>query len=72
MKLLESGVEAAEDILAFLAKYMIGRDLASYCELATAVGLTDEDIKRHPSMRDPYTLVTRENALLSVFDVQGT
>lgn len=72
MKLLESGVEAAEDFLAFLAKYMIGRDLASYCELSTAVGLTDEDIKRHPALRDPYTLVTSDNSLLSVFDVQGT
>lgn len=72
MKLLDTGVEAVEDILAYLAKYMIGRDLAGYCELATAIGLTADDIKRHPSLRDPFTLVTRDNALLTVFDVQGT
>ncbi|UUZ54102.1 hypothetical protein LP419_37655 [Massilia sp. H-1] len=44
----------------------------SYCELATAVGLTDEDLRRHPSLRAPYTLVSSDNALLTVFDVQGT
>ncbi len=72
MSILESTVDAVEDVLAYLAKYMIGRDLASYCELATAIGLTADDIKRHPNWKDPYTLVSNSNALLSVFDVQGS
>lgn len=72
MGMMESSVAAVEDILAYLARYMVGRDLAGYCELATAVGLTDEDLRRHPSLRDPYTLVSSDNALLTVFDVQGT
>jgi intracellular multiplication protein IcmB len=72
MSLLEKTVDAVEDVLAYLAKYMIGRDLASYCELATAIGLTADDVKRHPNWTDPYTLVSNSNALLSVFDVQGT
>lgn len=72
MRILEAAVDATEDILAYLAKYMVGKDLASYCELATAVGLTEDDIKRHPGLRDPHTLVTTDNSLLTVFDVQGT
>ncbi|MES2264675.1 MAG: conjugal transfer protein TraU [Pseudomonadota bacterium] len=72
MSVLESGVSALEDVLAYLARYMIGRDLASYCELATAIGLTDEDIREHPELTDAYTLVSNDNDLLSVFELQGT
>jgi len=72
MSFLETGVEAIEDVLAYFAKYMIGKDFSSYCELATAIGLTDDDVRRHPNLKDPYTLVSKSNALLSVFDVQGT
>jgi len=72
MKLLDASLEAFEDILAFMARHMIGKEMVSYCELATAVGLTEDDVRRHPGLRDPYTLVTCENALLTVFDVQGT
>lgn len=72
MSFLESGVEAVEDLLAYFARYMIGKDLAGYCELATAVGLTEDDIRRHPNLKDPYTLVSDSNGLLTVFDVQGT
>lgn len=72
MSLLEMGIEAVENTLAYFARYMIGKDFAGYCELATAIGLTDEDIKRHPNLKDPYTLVTNGNSLLTVFDVQGT
>ncbi len=72
MGFLDKGVEAIEDTLAYLARYMIGKDFAGYCELATAVGLTEEDIKRHPNLKDPYMLVTQGISLLTVFDVQGT
>ncbi|MET3132771.1 intracellular multiplication protein IcmB [Oxalobacteraceae bacterium GrIS 1.11] len=71
MSILETTVDAIEDVLAYLARYMMGRDLASYCELATAIGLTTDDVKRHPNWKDPYTLVSSDNSLLSVFDVQG-
>lgn len=72
MGFLDQGVKAVEDTLAYLARYMIGKDFAGYCELATAIGLTDEDMKRRPNLKDPYTLVTNSNSLLTVFDVQGT
>ena len=72
MGFLDKAVDTVEGTLAYIARHMIGKDLTGYCELATAVGLTDEDIKRHPGMKDPYTLVTDNNALLTAFDVQGT
>lgn len=72
MNILENSVSAVEDVLAYLAKYMVGRDLASYCELATAIGLTDEDRRRHPELTDSYTLVSDANDLLTVFELQGT
>jgi len=60
MSFLENTVEAVEDVLAYLAKHMIGRDLAGYCELATAIGLTADDVKRHPNWKDPYTLGVKQ------------
>ncbi|MBY0240689.1 MAG: conjugal transfer protein TraU [Burkholderiaceae bacterium] len=71
MNILENSVNAVEDVLAYLARYMIGRDLASYCELATAIGLTDEDLQRNPELSCPYTLVSDTNELLTVFELQG-
>ena len=71
-KILDKGVTIVEDTLAYLAKYWIGKDLAGYCELATALGLTDEDIRRHPDLEDPYILVDENLSLLTAFDVQGT
>ncbi|OWY39312.1 conjugal transfer protein TraU [Xenophilus sp. AP218F] len=72
MKLLDRAVAATEDLMAHIARYMVGRDLAGYCDLATAIGLTDDDIKRNPDLRDPYTLVNDSNSLLTLFDIQGT
>ncbi|ASW04279.1 MULTISPECIES: hypothetical protein [Burkholderiaceae] len=72
MGFLDKGVTAIEDTLAYLARYWIGKDFAGYCELATAVGLTEEDIKRHPGLKDPYIVVDNKLALLTAFDVQGT
>ena len=46
--------------------------MTSYCELATAVGLTDADIEKSPDLKDPYTLVNSDYSLLTVFDLQGT
>lgn len=71
-KFLDSLVDATEGFLAYMSRYMVGKDLAGYCELATAIGLTDDDISRNPALKDPYTLVTHEGSLLTVFDVQGT
>ncbi|AKU21209.1 conjugal transfer protein TraU [Massilia sp. NR 4-1] len=72
MAILENSINAVEDVLAYLARYMIGRDLASYCELTTAIGLTDEDLRRNPELRCPYTLVSDANELLTVFELQGS
>lgn len=71
MGFLDKGVTAIEDTLAYLARYWIGKDFAGYCELATAVGLTEEDIKRHPGLKDPYIVVDNKLSLLTAFDVQA-
>lgn len=44
--------------------------MTSYCELATAVGLTDADIEKSPDLKDPYTLVNSDYSLLTVFDLK--
>lgn len=72
MAILDKMVDSVESILTYLARYMVGKDLASYCELCNAVGLTDDDIKRHPDLNAPYILVDDKNAMLTVFDLQGT
>jgi intracellular multiplication protein IcmB len=72
MGVIEKCVGVVEDAMEFVGRYMIGRDLASYCELATAIGLSDEDLRRDPEVTAPHILVTSTNALVSVFDVQGT
>lgn len=71
-KILDSLLDATEAAVAYVSKYMVGKDLAGYCELATAIGLTDDDVSRNPALTDPYTLVTNDGSLLTVFDVQGT
>ncbi len=71
MGMLDGFVTALEDVLAYFARYMVGRDLASYCELATAIGLTDEDLRRHPELEAPYILVSDTFSLLTVFELQG-
>ncbi|MFC6478549.1 hypothetical protein ACFQDN_21530 [Pseudomonas asuensis] len=68
---LEGAVDTVEHALAYAAKYMIGKDLVSYCELLTALVLTDDDRKRHPDFNDPYALFTETNSILTVCDMQG-
>lgn len=72
MGLLDKCVDALEGTLEYLAKHFIHKDMTSYCELATAVGLTDADIEKSPDLKDPYTLVNSDYSLLTVFDLQGT
>jgi len=72
MNVLEKCVDAVEDIFTYIARYMVGKDFAGYCDLATAIGLTDEDLKRHPGQQDPNIIVSKSNSLLTVFDVQGS
>lgn len=70
--LVDAGVDVIEGLLARIGRYMIGKDLASYCELTTAFPLSDEEILKNPAVKDPYTLVTETNSLATVFDLQGT
>jgi intracellular multiplication protein IcmB len=70
--LLEKSVDTVEQLLAYLSRHMIGKDMASYCELVTALPLADEDIRRHPGLKDPYVLMTDANSMATVFDLQGT
>jgi intracellular multiplication protein IcmB len=70
--LLEKSVDAVEGLLAYIGRYMIGKDMATYCELVTALPLSDDDLKRHPGLKDPYVLLTETNSMATVFDLQGT
>ncbi|POC85204.1 MULTISPECIES: conjugal transfer protein TraU [Pseudomonas syringae group] len=72
MGVLEKCVDAVEGAIEYLARHLINKDMTSYCELMTAVGVTDEDIRRSPDLKDPYTLVNNGYSLLTVFDLQGT
>ena len=72
MGVLEKCVDAVEGAIEYLARHLINKDMTSYCELMTAVGVTDEDIRRSPDLKAPYTLVNNGYSLLTVFDLQGT
>ncbi|ENV52033.1 IncI1 plasmid conjugative transfer protein TraU [Acinetobacter junii CIP 107470 = MTCC 11364] len=72
MSIMENILDGLENSLAYVARHMIGKDLAGYCELMTSIGVTDEDVKRNPSLKDPYTLITNNNSLLTVFAIEGT
>ena len=63
--------KATEDFLAYVGKYLVGKELATYCDLQTAIGVTDEDLRENSELQDPYTLVTRDGSLLTVIDLQG-
>lgn len=69
---LESALDSLETLLTFISRHLVGKDLAGYCELITAIGVTDEDVARNPGLTDPYTLVDENGCLLTVFDLQGT
>lgn len=72
MGVLEKCVDVIEGTIEYLARHLINKDMTSYCELTTAVGVTDEDLRRSPELEDPYTLVNDGYSLLTVFDLQGT
>jgi intracellular multiplication protein IcmB len=72
MRLVDKAIEVVENVSEAISRYMLGRDLASYCDLVTAVSLTEDDIRVNPELKDPQILITDQNAMLSVFDVQGT
>jgi len=63
--------KATEDFLAYVGKYLVGKELATYCDLQTAIGVTEDDLRENLELKDPYTLVTSEGALLTVIDLQG-
>jgi intracellular multiplication protein IcmB len=72
MGLLAKAVDVVETTMEMISRYMIGRDLASYCDLVTAIGISDDDLREFPDEKDPHILVNKQNAMLTVFDVQGT
>lgn len=71
-KLLNMTLEGIDDVLAYVSRFMIGKDFAGYCDLATAVGLTERDIAEQPGRTDPYILVTNDGSFLTVYDINGT
>lgn len=68
----DKGISLIESFVQYVSKHMIGKDMTSYCDLATAVGLTTHDVRRDPDLTEPYILVNSNRSLVSVFDVQGT
>ena len=70
-RLLEKTLDNIDDALEYLSRFMMGKDFASYCDLSTAVGLTDQDIAEQPDRTSPYILVNKDNAFISVFEING-
>lgn len=70
--MLDAAVNSVETVLQYLSKYFVGKDLASYCELETVIGLSEGDKKRRPLDTEPYTLVSSAGYFATMFDVQGT
>lgn len=64
-------LDNVEEAVAFVSRHTLGRDFAAYCDLCSAVALTQEDRQRRPDITAPYIFLTHNGAYASVFDIQG-
>lgn len=78
MSLTSSFLQNLEDLIAWVSSHMIGTDLPSYCQLETAVGLDPTEPRAlqmaamDPKGARPYITVTRNCAMLTVFELTGS
>lgn len=69
---LITALKGVEEAFAYASRYALGHDFTRYCDLRTAIGLTDDDKKRRPDMTAPYIFITSDGYYASMFEVEGT
>ncbi len=78
MTLMGQLLENTEAIVAWIASHGLGADLPSYCQLETALGLdtSTSDAKQRAAMdpkgAHPTILITRQCAMLTMFELTGS
>lgn len=66
-----SFIDAIQMGVAKFADTFTGKPLPSYCNLDTAIPLTEDDLRRNPELTDPYIVTTERCDLITIFDLQG-
>ena len=78
MTIVGNILENVESMIAWVSSHALGADLPSYCQLETAIGLDPEDPRAKqmaamdPKGARPYILITRQCAMLTVFELTGS
>src|SRR5260364_144156 len=78
MKLVQPILDNIEAVLTWIARHGLGADLPAYCQLETAIGLDPDEPQAKqqgaldPKGARPTILITRQCAMLTVFDLAGS
>lgn len=78
MTVVSSLLDNVESLIAWISSHALGADLPSYCQLETAIGLDPEDPRAKqmaamdPKGARPYILITRQCAMLTLFELTGS
>src|SRR5260364_299728 len=78
MKLVQPILDNIEAVLTWIARHGLGADLPAYCQLETAIGLDPDDPQAKqqaaldPKGARPTILITRQCAMLTVFELAGS
>ena len=64
-------VNAFENIITGMSRYVVSDDMPDYCDLRTVVRLTESDRNYRPDLEAPYINVTESGEYCSTFEVQG-
>ncbi|WP_144153310.1 hypothetical protein [Paraburkholderia sp. BCC1885] len=78
MTVVSSLLDNVEALIAWISSHALGADLPSYCQLETAIGLDPDDPRARqmaamdPKGARPYILITRQCAMLTLFELTGS
>ncbi|PCE30081.1 hypothetical protein [Burkholderia ubonensis] len=78
MTIVSNILDNVESLIAWISSHALGADLPSYCQLETAIGLDPEDPRAKqmaaidPKGARPYILITRQCAMLTIFELTGS
>ncbi|MFP3186588.1 MAG: hypothetical protein RXS25_38470, partial [Paraburkholderia sp.] len=78
MTVVSSLLDNVESLIAWVSSHALGADLPSYCQLETAIGLDPDDPRAKqmaamdPKGARPYILITRQCAMLTLFELTGS
>lgn len=78
MTVVSSILDNVESLISWVSSHALGADLPSYCQLETAIGLDPDDSRAKqmaamdPKGARPYILITRNCAMLTVFELTGS